>query len=146
MSVCDLIDLTTCCSIESAWFESLKIRKDKLFLFQLAALHPGGGYGALGEQGAAGARGGAPHAAGPLDPRLHPALGRAVQVDSIRTVFKAPVSKRLKLEQEKSLSNFAFDVSLRRYMSAIIIMPMFALANTAVPLDVSVLGGRAVQD
>ena len=52
----------------------------------------------------------------------------------------------MKLEQEKSLSNFAFDVSLRRYMSAIIIMPMFALANTAVPLDVSVLGGRAVQD
>ena len=38
-----------------------------------------------------------------------------MQVDPIKPTLKAPGSKRLKLEDEKMLSNFAFKFHLRRY-------------------------------
>jgi len=38
-----------------------------------------------------------------------------VQVDPIKTNLKPPEIKRLKLEHEKLLSNFAFNFKLRRY-------------------------------
>ena len=40
-----------------------------------------------------------------------------VQVDPIKPTLKAPGSKRLKLEDEKLLSNVAFNFNLRRYLS-----------------------------
>ena len=42
-----------------------------------------------------------------------PKVGGAV--DPMKSTFKAPGSKLLKLEQEKLLSNFAFKFNLRRY-------------------------------
>jgi hypothetical protein len=45
-------------------------------------------------------------------PRLR---GRAVQVDPVKSTLKAPGTKRLKLECEESLSNFAFKFNLCRY-------------------------------
>ena len=44
--------------------------------------------------------------------------GEAVQVEPIKPTLKAPGSKRLKLEHEKTLSNFAFKLNLRRYSMA----------------------------
>ena len=44
-------------------------------------------------------------------------LGRAVQVDPIKTTLKAPGIKLLKLKYDKPLSNFAFKFNLRRYTS-----------------------------
>jgi len=41
--------------------------------------------------------------------------GRAVQVDPIKPTLKAPGTKLLKLECDESLSNFDFNVNLRRY-------------------------------
>ena len=41
--------------------------------------------------------------------------GVAVQVDPMKPTLKPPGSKRLKLEHEKQLSNFAFTFNLRRY-------------------------------
>jgi len=41
--------------------------------------------------------------------------GRAVQVNPIKPTLKAPGSKRLKLEHEKLLSDFAYNFNLRRY-------------------------------
>ena len=42
--------------------------------------------------------------------------GRAVQVDPMQPMLKAPGSKRLKLEHHNLLSNFAFKMNLRRYI------------------------------
>jgi len=47
-------------------------------------------------------------------------LGRAVQVDPIKHTLKAPSSMLLKLITNGPVSNFAFDVNLRRYTSATI--------------------------
>ena len=44
--------------------------------------------------------------------------GRAVQIDPIRPTLKPPRSKRLKLEDNKLLSKFAFNFTLRRYTVA----------------------------
>jgi len=41
-----------------------------------------------------------------------------VQVDSDRPTLKAPRTKRLKLQHDKLLSNFAFNFNLRRYSEA----------------------------
>ena len=38
-----------------------------------------------------------------------------MQVDPIKPTLKAPGTKRLKLECDKPLSNFAFKFNLRRY-------------------------------
>jgi len=38
-----------------------------------------------------------------------------VRVDPINTTLKAPGTKRLKLEYDEALSNFAFNFNLRRY-------------------------------
>jgi hypothetical protein len=47
-----------------------------------------------------------------------PAPGRAVQVDPIKPMLKAPGTERLQLEYNKPPSNFAFKFSLRRYILA----------------------------
>ena len=41
-------------------------------------------------------------------------LGRAVQVHRTKPKLKPPGTKRLKLEHEQLLSNFAFNLNLRR--------------------------------
>jgi len=41
-------------------------------------------------------------------------LGRAVRVDPIKPMLKAPGSKRLKLIRDEPLSNLAFKFKLRR--------------------------------
>jgi hypothetical protein len=43
------------------------------------------------------------------------AHGGAVQVETFKPTLKAPGSKRLKLQDEKMLSNMAFKFNLRRY-------------------------------
>jgi len=43
------------------------------------------------------------------------APGEAVQVDPIKPVLKAPGTKRLILQSDEPLSNFAFKFNLRRY-------------------------------
>ena len=45
-------------------------------------------------------------------------LGRAVQVDPIKPMLKAPGTKRLKLKYNKLLSSFAFKINLRRFTLA----------------------------
>ena len=45
------------------------------------------------------------------------ALGRAVQVDSIKPTLKPPGTKLLKLISDEPLSSFAFKFSLRRHSS-----------------------------
>jgi hypothetical protein len=47
--------------------------------------------------------------------RLEIERGRAVQVDPINLVLKAPGIKRLKLKFDDPLPNFAFKFNLRRY-------------------------------
>ena len=42
-------------------------------------------------------------------------LGRVVQIDPMKLILKAPRSKRLKLAEDKLLSNLASNFSLRRY-------------------------------
>jgi len=42
-------------------------------------------------------------------------LGMAVQVDPLIPMLKAPGTKRLKLNYDEPLSNFAFEFNLRRY-------------------------------
>jgi len=44
--------------------------------------------------------------------------GRAVQVDPIKSVWKAPGTKRSKLRCDAPLSNFALSFNLRRYNAA----------------------------
>jgi hypothetical protein len=41
--------------------------------------------------------------------------GRAVQIDSIKPMLKAPVTKRLKLKYDELVSSFAFNFNLRQY-------------------------------
>ena len=50
-----------------------------------------------------------------LDGADHFVLGKAVQVEPMQPMLKPPEIKRLKLEYDKLLSTFAFDVNLRRY-------------------------------
>ena len=50
--------------------------------------------------------------------RVTSALGRAVQVDPLKPMLKAPGTYRLKLEYDKRLSDFAFSFNLRHYSSA----------------------------
>ena len=45
-----------------------------------------------------------------------PRHGRAVQVDPVKPTSKAPGTKRLQLNCEEPLSNFAFNFKLRRYI------------------------------
>jgi len=47
--------------------------------------------------------------------RLQRRLGRAVQLDPIKSTLKPPVTNRLKLEYDELLSSFAFKLKLRRY-------------------------------
>jgi hypothetical protein len=47
-----------------------------------------------------------------------PHHGSAVQVDPIKSTFKAPATKRLKLKRDALLSDFAFKFNLRRYIMA----------------------------
>ena len=47
-----------------------------------------------------------------------PARGRAVQVDPIKPMLRAPGTERLKLKQSVLLSRFAFKFNLRRYIVA----------------------------
>ncbi len=47
--------------------------------------------------------------------RRHAHQGKPVQVDPIKPTLKAPGTKRLKLEYDEPLSNFAFKFNLRRY-------------------------------
>jgi len=42
-------------------------------------------------------------------------MGRAVQVDLMKPMLKAPETIRLKLKYYESVSNFAFNFNLRRY-------------------------------
>jgi len=51
----------------------------------------------------------------PLPPPPPPPPGRAVQVEPMKSMLKAPGIKRLKLEYDEPLSNFAFKFNLRRY-------------------------------
>jgi len=46
------------------------------------------------------------------------ARGKAVQVDPLTPMSNAPVSKRLKVSNDKLLPSFAFNFSLRRYSKA----------------------------
>jgi hypothetical protein len=58
------------------------------------------------------------HSGHKLSPSLHNTLnkpGRAVQVDPMKPMLKAPESKLLKLKYDKLLSSFAFKFKLRRY-------------------------------
>ena len=43
-----------------------------------------------------------------------------MQVDPIRPTLKLPGTKRLKLECDEPLSNFAFNFNLRRYNEAVL--------------------------
>ena len=45
-----------------------------------------------------------------------PQHGRAVQVDPMKSMLKAPGTKRLKLKHDEPLSNFALKLNLRRYI------------------------------
>jgi len=46
---------------------------------------------------------------------LCPNLGEAVQVDPVKSMLKAPGTKRLKLKYNELLSNIALNFNLRRY-------------------------------
>jgi hypothetical protein len=69
--------------------------------------------------GGGGERGGGAGQAGTQHEGHPPVRGRAVQVDPMKPMLKAPISKRLKLEHDKLLSNFAFKFDLRRYNEGI---------------------------
>jgi len=59
---------------------------------------------------------------------VHGPRGRAVQVDPIKLVLKAPGTiKRSKLECEEPLSNFAFNFNLRRHTAALPSRPTVAV-------------------
>ena len=45
-----------------------------------------------------------------------------MQVSPIKPTLKAPGTKRLKLNNDKLLSNFAFKFNLRRYIEAALLM------------------------
>ena len=44
-------------------------------------------------------------------------LGRAVQINPIKPMLKAPETKRLTLKHDEQLSDVAFNFKLRRYAS-----------------------------
>ena len=44
--------------------------------------------------------------------------GRALQLDPIKPMLKAPATKRLKLEYDKLASSFTFNCNLRRYTAS----------------------------
>jgi len=75
---------------------------------------PRGGRGGGGGGGSGGGVIDHPLASTSTSPPSSP-LGRAVQVDPMKPTLKVPGSKRLKLEAEKMLSNFAFKFNLRGY-------------------------------
>jgi len=54
-------------------------------------------------------------------------LGKAVQVDPIKPVLKAPGTMRLNLRDGKLLSRFAFEINLRRYSSGVTIPAGYTL-------------------
>ena len=58
-------------------------------------------------------------------------LGMAVQVDLMKSMLKAPGTKRLKLNSDQLLSNVTFQVKLRRYTSAAVAQ---AAAGAAPPV------------
>jgi hypothetical protein len=45
---------------------------------------------------------------------LRAGIGQAVPVNPIKPTFKAPGTKRFKVEDDKLLSNFAFNFNMRR--------------------------------
>jgi hypothetical protein len=62
--------------------------------------------------------------------------GKAVQVDPIKPTLKAPGTKRLKLDYDEPLSEFAFKFNLRRYNTVVHVHPSLGLAAGGVPLTV----------
>ena len=66
--------------------------------------------------------------------------GRAVQVEPMKTVLKAPGSKILKLREDEPLSNFAFNFYLRRYTGAVDGGNIFLLSMAWLPYGASVTG------
>ena len=52
-----------------------------------------------------------------------------MQVDPIKPKLKLPGAKRLKLQRDEPLSNFAFNFNLRRYTVAHIVLPTYALEH-----------------
>ena len=48
-------------------------------------------------------------------PNAMHSLGKAVQVEPMKSMLKAPGTKRLKLKKYELLSNFGFNCNLRRY-------------------------------
>jgi hypothetical protein len=56
-------------------------------------------------------------AARPYCSLLFHALGKAVQVEPMKSISKAPGAKRLKLKYDKPLSNIGFDFNLRHSSS-----------------------------
>ena len=63
-------------------------------------------------------------------------LGEEVQVDPIKPTLKAPVTKRLKLNCDEPLSNFAFKIILRRYNLEIIILVLVGSGGGGAPTGV----------
>ena len=61
-----------------------------------------------------------------------------MQADPIKPTLKAPGTKRLKLQHDELLSNFAFKINLRRYNVA----DIAADAVSVAPAGRSVLVGR----
>ena len=51
----------------------------------------------------------------PLQQGGHRRHGKAVQVEPMKSMLKAPEAKRLKLKYDKLLSKFAFKFNLRHY-------------------------------
>ena len=45
-------------------------------------------------------------------------MSKAVQVEPMKAMLKAPGTKRLKLTHDKLLSSFAFNFNLRRYIQS----------------------------
>jgi len=50
--------------------------------------------------------------------------GRAVQVDPIKPTLKAPRTKRLKLKCDEPLSDFAFNLNLRRHTMVLLALAL----------------------
>jgi hypothetical protein len=121
-------------SHESAWIIKLNLNKrrgtDFTFCFRFQLAPPPRGQGVCG--------------AGAGDV---PRQGRAVQVDPMEFVLKAPGTKRLKLECDKLLSSFAFKFNLRRYSKGTATAEegrcvyTRALHSSKFRLDVSTFGG-----
>jgi hypothetical protein len=61
-------------------------------------------------------------------------LGRAVQVDCIKTCVEGPWFQRLKLDYDETLTNFAFNFNLRRCTSVVLsfLLLLYGTAGGAV--------------